>query len=316
MEFLKKCGLELYEWASKYLWAIMLVIGAVLVAAVGIAKTGLTQETLLSAGGVAATAMLSGGVFAWLTKVAQINGVFKTELESVIYSERHALNRKDVGELWVGVTRALHNDSFKGIEDKIYAAIKSSYLPTNKDFYYENLERTVQVSVVDKAKQIIEIELSFSGILVPDKAKAVVKRLYELKVSDQGGAEDPVITCESFTLQDERIESVTGQNSADKPLAFGCCLEVKGGESVKIKDKVRFQQCLLLDSVMMFRSASYVNGMAVRIVNKSEEQLLVQHSPIGPVEFKSEFPVSGLHTLKCDNLIFAGQGVMLTFQIV
>ena len=293
LEFVKKRAVELYSWGSKYLWAIMLIVGAVLVAAVSIAKTGLSKDALLSAGGVAATAMRSGGVFAWLTTVAQLTGVFKTELESVIYSERYALNRKDVGELWVGVTRALHNDSFKGIEDKIYAAIRSSYLPTNKDFYYENLVRIVQVSVVDKKKQIIEIELSFNGILVPDKSKDVVKRPYKLKVSDQGGAADPVIGCESFTLNGDPIDSVKGKNSTENPLEFSCCLEVKGGEPVKIVDKVSFQQCLLLDSVMMFRSASYVNGMAVRIVNKSEQQLRVQHSPIGSVDFKSEFPVSG-----------------------
>ncbi|MCF8793625.1 hypothetical protein [Xanthomonas campestris] len=316
MEFITSRAMDAWGWIKPRLWWIMLASGACLVLFVSFAKADLTKDAMLSAGALAGTALLSGGVFAWLTKVAQINGVFREELERVIYSERHALCRKDVGDLWAGVTRALHNDSFRGIEEKIYAAIKNSYLPTNKDFYYEDLDRMVQVTVVDKEKQIVDIELTFDGLLIPDRSKSVVKRPYEFTVGAHEDGASPEIVCELFTLDRVKIQSVAGEQSADNPLKFGCCLDIEGGNSVRISDRVRFRQCLLLDSVLMLRAASYVNGMKVTVSNKSDSELRIQHVPLGGAAFTSDFPATGMHRLNCEDLIFSGQGVMLTFQIL
>src|SRR5690349_2604389 len=61
------------------------------------------------------TAAVAGGIFLWLTKTAQVTGAIRQELEATIYSERHLKNRKDIKELWLAATRALHNSSFTEI---------------------------------------------------------------------------------------------------------------------------------------------------------------------------------------------------------
>jgi|GEM_PF-4779591 len=232
------------------------------------------MDDILAATG---TALLSGGLFAWLTKTAQLQGVFRRDLEGVIYSERHALVRKDVDKLWVAVTRALHNDAFREIEEKIYQAIRLTYLPTNKDFYYRGVERDVEVELVDPDKQVIEVTILFQAILVPDRSKVGLVRPYAFQSGVQGrGIEAPRVTCRHC--------------------------RIVGGQVINEADAVV--------------DPNNPGTLTCRLPNLSPDKLLIQHGPLGTLELVEERILSNTTTISTDDLIFAGQGVILSFQAI
>lgn len=318
-DLLRSTFRPLCEWMTERAsWLLLLAGFALVLATFAVRQGGIRLETVLDILAATGTALLSGGLFAWLTKTAQLKGVFRRDLEGVIYSERHALVRKDVDKLWVAVTRALHNDAFREIEEKIYEAIRLTYLPTNKDFYYRRVERDVEVELVDPDKQVIEVTILFQAILVPDRSKVGLVRPYAFQSGVQGrGIEAPRVTCRHCRIVGGQVineaDAVVDPNN---PGTLTCRLPITVQEPVRIKDSIKFRQILPRDNLLMWRAISYVDGFRIRVQNLSPDKLLIQHGPLGTLELVEERILSNTTTISTDDLIFAGQGVILSFQAI
>lgn len=309
----------LFDWmAERASWLLLLAGFALVAATFAVRQGGFRFETALDILGATGTALLSGGLFAWLTKTAQLKGVFRKDLEGIIYSERHALVRKDVDKLWVAVTRALHNDAFREIEEKIYQTIRLTYLPTNKDFYYQRVERDIEVELIDPHRQIIEVTILFQAILVPDRSKVGLVRPYSFQVGvGEVGIAAPRVTCRHCRLVGGKV--INEAEAVADPANLGtwtCNLPITVQEPVRIKDTIKFRQCLPRDNLLMWRAISYVDGFRIRVQNRSADKLLIQHGPLGSLELAEEQILSSTTTISTDDLIFAGQGVIFSLQAI
>jgi hypothetical protein len=65
----------------------------------------------------------------------------------------------------------------------------------------------------------------------------------------------------------------------------------------------------------MWRAISYVDGFKIKIQNHAAEQLIIQHTQIGNMQLNCENSVKNTLKISTSDLIFAGQGLMLTMQV-
>lgn len=87
----------------------------------------------------AGNVLLSGGVLGLLLTMAHSMGIFRRDLEKVLYGEEFLSKGTDLEGIWMSVSKKLCAREFPGIRDKLFKTIRE-YFPTDK-CYYENYER-------------------------------------------------------------------------------------------------------------------------------------------------------------------------------
>ena len=111
---------------------------------------------------------LGGGVFAFLTKLAQIGGVIREELEAVVFSTGHLSVRSDRQELWTNATRSLFGNRFPHLMAKLSADVLRSMLPSNQRYYIRDARRYIRISLEDRSSGIVRVSVRFQATLCTD----------------------------------------------------------------------------------------------------------------------------------------------------
>lgn len=199
-------------------------------------------------------------------------------------------------QLWANVTRALHPGAFEELEEKIYAAIKKSYLPTSNDFYYRDVNRTIRMVITDIERQIVQIEILMTAVLVPNRLKDKIDRRYAMLIDpSQMDLGAPAVTSELLdTRTNQVIVTATGGLVDDEKPRVECWLkDLPTNEEVRVRDRVRFQQCLLKDNLLLLRGVSYMDGFKVQVQNQSVDRLVIQSKALGNIDLRHEDGVEG-----------------------
>src|SRR5690606_407409 len=116
------------------------------------------------------TAVLSGGVLTAILKSVQFLGIFKEELNSVIFETRFLRNRNDLPDFWEKVTKEFIRDRLPTIHSKILNDVKEQYLPTSYVQYYEDYINVIDIKLIDSENEIVVVtnKTSFTIVLADD----------------------------------------------------------------------------------------------------------------------------------------------------
>lgn len=87
------------------------------------------------------------GAFAGLLKLMQIHGVFKEELEKLIFEPKFLTNRKDIPNYWEKISQELFKNKFPNIRTKLLNDIKDTYMPTKEIVYYDKAEHFIEITL-------------------------------------------------------------------------------------------------------------------------------------------------------------------------
>jgi hypothetical protein len=311
-----RVGRTIGTWATTKSIALTLLAGSALIFC-GIALHGVQSYGAFFFGAfkTIGTALVASGMFAWLTKTAQLTGAIREELESTIYSERHLRHRKDIKHLWVAATRALHSDVFEPLDEKLYNAISANYLPTQTRFYYRAAKRVLTLELVDRERRIVKVVSCFEAHIVPDGLNQQMTRPVSLRqVSRPAGHSAPTA---SFKILNARTRAVllTEEYVAQEPLEFAAEIKFEGSEEVICSDKTVYYQSLNDDNWLFLQNATFTDGMSVAI-HFDPAELVVQYRPVGNLAFYPDGPqVDNCVTCATSDLIFAKMGIMITMQV-
>lgn len=91
--------------------------------------------------------MLASGIFAGILKLMQISGVFKEELEKLIFEPKFLKNRTDIPEYWDKISQELFKNKFPNISKKLLSDIKDTYFPTKSIIYYDQIEHFIEIEI-------------------------------------------------------------------------------------------------------------------------------------------------------------------------
>lgn len=93
-------------------------------------------------------AMFSSGVFAAVLKSIQFTGLFKEEIEKVILGTDFIKNRRDLPDLWRGISKEIYKQKFPQISSDLENRILNTYFPTKTDYYYLDYMVTINIEKI------------------------------------------------------------------------------------------------------------------------------------------------------------------------
>jgi len=265
------------------------------------------------------TAVFSAGVFSAFFKAMQATGIFSEELAKIIYFDpesNYLKRRNDLKDIWYHVTRALHGNAFPSLENKIWTAIRETYLPTNLQYYFQGLTVYHRIEWFDEPRRLIKAITLLEGAFIPN-----------------GELRDVAYTCRYFTktvhgVQTQHkftklvIGSMDGvasnklreeQSSDGAGYKYQCSLKIPNEGQCKFEAEYFVIQCLDDDNIIGFVASSYVDELSVDVESLIGSIRLVFH-PFGTHKEYRDVGFEGSLGIKKkydDGILFARQGCMV-----
>lgn len=121
-----------------------------------------------------ADVLVIGVVVGYLSSVAQWAGVFKKEIQDIVFGKKLVGERKDIEDVWSNVTKQLLKNRFSDIQKELLESIKISTIP-NEDIvsYYEDYDSDIQLVWVDQNSGLVKSIESISFTLIAESDKEI-----------------------------------------------------------------------------------------------------------------------------------------------
>lgn len=183
-----------FSWRSAIPWLVLIIgVGAYVLAFTTFYENKFVKEILMTVGNV----LVVGVMFGFLSNVSQLLGIFKEELQKIIYGKEFLSCRKDMQALWESVSKELFKDKFPKISERLLKSV-ANYLPQDEVSFYDEYEPHYTITWEDREKGIISVQEETKFELI---AESTNKFLYPLKtwtrVSPNSVYENKI---ESFTV--------------------------------------------------------------------------------------------------------------------
>lgn len=221
-----------------------------------IAPNSIWKEIVIKVGDV----FVIGVILGFVTNAAQFLGIFKQDLQAIIYGKEFLKQRKDITPLWETVSLQIFKEKFPAIH-KDFLKVIQAYFPKNEVSYYNDYETNTVIEWLDKSKGTIKVTDDVSFKLIADSEKEFY---YPLKSWLHIGNEDYTNNIEDFTINGETPD-------------LGKCIETREGEDICHEHKVKMSGAtkyrikykrvktynLNEDFYIGFRAKYIVNGLRV-----------------------------------------------------
>lgn len=207
--------------------------------------------------------LIIGVVVGFLTNAAQFLGVFKKDLQDIIYAKDFVNKRKDLPELWDSISKEMFKNKFSGIH-KQFLQVMKGYFPTNEVSYYDDYNAHTTVSWVDKEKGLVKVENIIHFDLICDSKERFT---YPMKSWIHAGEEcTPISKISDIQVNGKSFEMTDSKPELDKKTGKLCQefnVSLCGDTCYSITYKREEQYNIHDDYYLAFRSLYILNGMKV-----------------------------------------------------
>ncbi len=114
--------------------------------------------------------LVIGVILGYLSNAAQFLGIFKKDLQDIIYGKDFVSQLKDITPLWENITKQMFKNKFPSIH-KDFLKVINGYLPNNEVSYYNDYEANTTIDWINKEKGEIEVTDIRSFELIADNDK-------------------------------------------------------------------------------------------------------------------------------------------------
>lgn len=150
------------------------------------------KEIFMTVGNVLVVSVL----FGFLSNVTQLLGIFKEELQKIIYGKEFLSQRNDLLPLWETVSKELFKNKFPKISERLLKTV-ARYLPKDEVSFYDDYYINYTIDWVDEENGIISVREATTFELLADSPN---KFTYTLKTWDR---------VSENSVYDNKIESFT-----------------------------------------------------------------------------------------------------------
>lgn len=263
------------------------------------------------------TAVLAGGAFGVLLKSLQYTGVFKKELEDVIYDYRFLEKRKDITDIWKNVSRVLYERKFPEISDKIEEGILKTYLPRTVNFYYNDFFFRCEIKPYLDTKKYLEVFETVSFAVKVASSSETVSFPYRADIDKEPSDTVPDYKLLALTVNgaDRKSDckiSIDSNAKGGEILLVNLSLELTGCEEYKVEIKQKKIYALNRNNTKGFHAGRFINNLEVYVSYSNE--LKVEFYPMGILEDFIDRSSRNLIWKRYEGLIFPRQGFRLVFE--
>lgn len=143
-------------------------------------KDTLAYDILLNIADV----FIIGVVVGYLSSVAQWAGVFKKEIQDIVFGKKLVGERKDIEEVWSNVTKQILQNKFSDIHKDLLDAMKMNLPAVDEISYYEDYDSDIVVDWIDKDNGIIESVETMTFFLISETEKEITLPLKTFTIGD------------------------------------------------------------------------------------------------------------------------------------
>lgn len=231
-------------------------------------------------------ALFSSGVFAAVLKSLQFTGIFREEIEKVILGTDFVKNRKDLPELWRAISKAMYNEKFPEISDKIESKILDTYLPTEYTYYYENFIITINIEEITEDFDIIYTQTMKFKVILDVNTEKVELTTYIIS-NEQDRSENTIHEIDFFEVDGERITLQEDSSTKEDDLKIKYIIPLIGKGPFQIHTRSRRRYSLNYENCKLIRFSTFTKNMDVTISHP--EDVRVSFFNVGnAVSFESQ----------------------------
>ncbi len=219
-----------------------------------------------------ADVLVIGVVVGFLTNAAQFLGVFKKELQDIIYGEQFLKQRKDLSKLWETLSKEMLKNKFRPIH-KDFLKVINSYLQIEDISFYEEYEVSTTIEWVNSTQGIIKVTDSTSFNLI---AESKNKFYYPLRTWVSVSRPEDQTNCISEILVNGKAPIITHPNETRDN--GNICTEQQITLSGATKYEIKYTREKIYnineDFYIGFRAKYIVNKLRVRLEHPSDISVL------------------------------------------
>ncbi len=120
-----------------------------------------------------ADVLVIGVILGYLSNAAQFLGIFKQDLESIIFGKEFISKRNDLDTVWENVTKQMFKNKFPSLHKDLLSIIRG-YLPNDEISYYNDFENHISIEWVDKEKGVIKATDDVEFELIADNSNSFI----------------------------------------------------------------------------------------------------------------------------------------------
>ena len=256
--------------------------------------------------------MLASGIFAGILKLMQISGVFKEELEKLIFEPKFLKNRTDIPEYWSKISQELFKNKFPNISKKLLSDIKDTYFPTKSIIYYDQLEHFIEIDIDDNDKLTIKQKTSLD-IICSSKSECFNYQFFNSLNFKTDKSEVSYIT---------NYIKINGSNTNDfkheqlfdnKQLTNKFLVNLKGSEKYEIEREELKTYSLITDNSIYFTASKICNTLSLSITHPKNLELKL--NKLGTLKnFVEKQNTSTFKKYEYKDIIYTEQGYLITIN--
>ncbi|MBD5219467.1 MAG: hypothetical protein HDS72_04380 [Bacteroidales bacterium] len=179
-----------------------------------------------------ADVLIIGVVVGYLSNVAQWAGVFKKEIQDIVFGKKLVGERKDIEEVWSNVTKQILKNKFADIHKDLLLAMKKNLPADDAISYYDDYDSDIVIDWVNKEQGIIKTVETMSFFLISETDKEIT---LPLKTFTIGNPSECIVTQPEITV-DGKIPTIHHEKQRKDDSG-----ELVDVSFVRLKGKNRYQ---------------------------------------------------------------------------
>ena len=168
-----------------------------------------------------ADVLVIGVVLGFITNAAQFIGVFKQDLQDIIYGKEFIKQRKDIYTLWENLSKELFKNKFPTLHKELLMTV-NGYLPKDEVSYYNDYEINTLIEWVDKNKGIIKVTDKVSFDLMSETTGEI---LYPIKTWTTIKNEQNYTNCITQITVNGKNQDISENITNKRDIEGGLCQE-------------------------------------------------------------------------------------------
>lgn len=205
-----------------------------------------------------ADVLVIGVILGYLSNAAQFLGVFKQDLQDIIYGKDFIKQRKDITPLWETISKQLFQNKFPIIH-KDFLKVINGYFPKDEVSYYNDYESHITIEWINQEEGIMRVTDSVSFELIADSNSEFEYPLKTwTKVKEHGIYENRI----TEILVNGKVPKIEdGKESREND---DICHEQK----IKLKGSTKYEIKYVREKIYNINDDFYIGFRSKYIVNK------------------------------------------------
>lgn len=263
-----------------------------------------------------ADVLVIGVIVGYLSNAAQFLGIFKQDLQEIIYGEKFIKARNDIGKVWENISTQLFKSKFPAISKELLSIIQDNYFPQNNDISYINdYNVRIELTWADNDHKFVRAITTCDYDLIAENESNFVLP-YKSWISAEGlSKNDYYIRNIDYTVNGNSVElkEETSISNDGKKYQYSSEVELSGSKKYEVTRKHEKQYLFEKDHHISFRAKHIVNKLVVRVSYPND--MNVEFVCRGTIkDFKETVIASGVIEERYKGIILPRQGYVFVLS--